>query len=88
MNAKVLNVLILILIFFVIACKSKQQVSKAVIIERKSNQDSFLTITYTYEVKGKLYTDSIKLKNKIISSDTVSLVYLEENPQKHSLQLP
>lgn len=87
MNAK-LFIGLCIICLFVIACNNKEQVSKAIIIERKSSPDSLLTITYAYQVKGKLYTDSVQLKNKIITSDTVSLVFSEGNPQKHRLQLP
>lgn len=86
--AKLLIGIMLIASLFSVACNNKQQTSKAIIIERKTNQDSLLTIIYAYEVKGKLYTDSIKLKNKIITSDTVCLIFSEKKPKEHQLELP
>jgi hypothetical protein len=74
--------------FFYISCNKNQQTIKALIVERKTDRDSLLTIIYTYEVKGKFYIDSIKMKNKIIISDTVTLVFSEKNPKEHQLQLP
>jgi len=61
---------------------------KASIVERKCVSDSMLIITYKFEAKGKIYTDSVELKNKIIASDSVSLVFSDKNPQEHTLQLP
>jgi hypothetical protein len=72
----------------IIACNNTMETTKATIIERKCNRDSLLTITYQYSVKGKQYIDSIELGNKIIQKDTLSLFFSEQNPQKHTLQMP
>ena len=72
----------------IIACNNTMETTKATIIERKCNRDSLLTITYQYSVKGKQYIDSIELANKIIQKDTLSLFFSEQNPQKHTLQMP
>jgi len=72
----------------IFACTNKEQMGKASIVERKCVSDSMLIITYKFEAKGKIYTDSVELKNKIIASDSVSLVFSDKNPQEHTLQLP
>lgn len=72
----------------IFACTNNEQMGKASIVERKCVSDSMLIITYKFEAKGKIYTDSIELKNKIITSDSVLLVFSDKNPQKHTLQLP
>lgn len=67
------------------ACNNKTANTTAKIVQRKLNADSTLKITYTFMAKDKVFTDSVDVKNKNISSDSVTVEYQVSNPSENKL---
>lgn len=79
---------LLLFSLFIMACKSNFTSTNANIIQRKLLNDSVLRVNYTYTALGKLYEDSLEIRNKMVVLDTVPLLFSEKNPQIHNLQMP
>ena len=71
---------ILILAFFV-ACSNKSYV-KARVYERKEVTDSLIMIKYRYMAKGKTFTDSATVRNKVMEGDSIKVSLDFKRPEK------
>lgn len=63
------------------ACNSREKI-KARIFERKHLPENKLQIKYQYTAGGKQYLDSLTMENKVIDSDTITVLVQESNPSK------
>jgi hypothetical protein len=77
------SVAIAVLLFLatIAGCNSHEKI-KARIFERKHLPDNKLQIKYQYAAGGKQYLDSITMENKVIDSDTITVVVQENNPSE------
>jgi hypothetical protein len=87
MKNKIVIIFLSFTTVFAYSCNSEVKTSKAIITQRKCLNDTLLRINYKYEALGKTYEDSIEMKNKIISSDSFSIIFSNDNPKRHTPQM-
>ena len=73
--------LVISIIVLGLACKSQNRVD-AKIYERKEEEGNRLLIKYQYQVNGKDFRDSATINNIVLDSDTISIKYETDHPER------
>ncbi|MDE3253048.1 MAG: hypothetical protein KGO92_09605 [Bacteroidota bacterium] len=82
---------ILVFIPFVLlftACKELTGETRARIVQRKKMPAGKLLISYQYSVDNVRYSDSLVMQNRVLSDDSVRVIYSLSVPSRNHLELP
>jgi len=71
---------LVVILLFCSGCTQKQQL-KAKIFERKEISDKRLMIKYRYMVGSRTFVDSASVKNIVIGSDSINIIFDPQNPK-------
>lgn len=72
---------VIFLLFQLIACGKRERLN-AVIYERKKLPENRLAIRYRYKFQEVEFTDSCRILNAIIPSDTIAIFIDPSHPEK------